>query len=519
MKSKPGITKTKSNIQNYLIGIDVGTSAIKISIIDLKGNLIYSNAKEYEINFLQNGFVQQNPDDWYESLIYLLRDSLSQLDFKKSKVLAIGISSQSNTLVSVNKNGDVLYPAILYLDKRALDICNSFKDTKEGERIYELGGSTLRSSYTGPQISWIKKNEPDIYRKTYKFLTANGFIVQKLTGEYSQDYTQTGMTGIFDREKGEWSGEMLGYFGINKNKMPRIYKPSEIVGKTSKNFKKDSGLPYGIPVIAGTLDVASTMLGSGCIDIGYCFIEMGSVINITVLTDKLVHDRNLQTYPSAIPGINIVAGSVDGAGSTIKWFLNQVYKGYGLDENISDEMIFGILEEEMQKTKIGSGNLVFLPFMAGMRTPRSDLNTRGALLGLKISTRKIDIFRSILEGCSYGLKYNLEFILAKGIDFKKAIVSGGASKNEFWVQTISDNLNISITRSYYDSGASIGSAMLAGIGVEAFNDFKQAKGVVSKYGLNFKPAKERTMKYDKYYSQYKIFIKELILELHNLECI
>lgn len=519
MKSKPGIIKTKSNIQNYLIGIDVGTSAIKISIIDLEGNLIYSNAKEYEISFLQNGFVQQNPDDWYESLIYLLRDSLSQLDFEKSKVLAIGISSQSNALVSVNKNGDVLYPAILYLDKRTIDICNSFKDTEEGKRIYELGGSTLKSSYTGPQISWIKKNEPDIYRKTFKFLTANGFIVQKLTEEYSQDYTQTGMTGIFDREIGDWSEELLSYFGINKSKIPKIYKPSEIVGKTSKKFKKDSGLPCSIPVIAGTLDVASTMLGSGCIDIGSCFIEMGSVINITVLTDKLVYDKNLQTYPSTVPATYIVAGSVDGAGSAIKWFLKQIYKGYGIDKDISDEMIFGILKEEVQKTKIGSGNLVFLPFMTGMRTPRSDLNTKGAFLGLKVSTRKIDMFRSILEGCSYGLRYNLEFILAKGIDLKKAIISGGASKDKFWVQMISDNLKIGITRSYYNSGASIGSAMLAGIGVEAFNDFKQAKGVVCKYDLNFKPAKERTTKYDKYYSQYKIFIKELILELHNLECI
>jgi len=519
MNSKYGIDRNKSNIHNYIVGIDVGTSAIKISIINQKGKIIYSNSKGYGINFLPNSFVQQKPSDWYESLVYLLKDSLSQLEFGKSNVLAIGISSQSNALVSVDKNGDVLHPAILYLDKRALDICNSFKDTKEGERVYELGGSTLRPSYTGPQISWIKKNKTDIYRKTYKFLTANGFIIQRLTGEYSKDYTQTGMTGIFDREKMEWSEELLGYFGIDKSKLPGIYKPSEIVGKTSKNFKKDSGLPQGIPVIAGTLDVASTMLGSGCIDTGCCFIEMGSVINIAVLTNKLVHDRNLQTYPSAIPNINIVAGSVDGAGGAIKWFLNQIYKGYGIDKDITDEKIFDILEEEIHKTKIGSGNLMFLPFMSGMRTPRSDLNTKGALLGLKVSTRKSDIFRSILEGCSYGLKYNLEFILAKGVDYSKAIASGGASKNKFWVQMMSDILNINIKRSYYDSGASIGSAMLAGIGVRAFNDFKQAKEMICRYDINFKPGKEKTKKYDKYYSQYKNFIKELIFELHNLECI
>jgi xylulokinase len=319
MNSKPGITKTKSN-QNYIIGVDVGTSAIKISIINQKGKIIYSNSKEYGINFLPDSYVEQKPDDWYESLIYFLKDSIYQLKLEKSKIAAIGISSQSNALVSVDKNGDVLYPAILYLDKRALDICNSFKDTKEGERIYKLGGSTLKSSYTGPQISWIKKNKPDIYYKTYKFLTANGFIIQRLTGEYSQDYTQTGMTGIFDREKREWSEELLSYFGINKNKLSRIYKPSEIVGKTSKDFEKDSGLPQGIPVIAGTLDVATTMLGSGCIDIGHCFIEMGSVINIAVLTDKLVHDKNLQTYPSAMPDINIVAGSVDGAEGLLNGF-------------------------------------------------------------------------------------------------------------------------------------------------------------------------------------------------------
>jgi len=519
MNPESGIAKNKNNIDNYIIGIDVGTSAIKISIINQKGKIIYYNSKEYGISFLPNSFVQQEPNDWYESLIYLLKDSLPQLELGRNKVLAIGISSQSNALVSVDKNGEVLHPAILYLDKRALDICNSFKDTKEGERAYELGGSTLKSSYTGPQISWIKNNKIDIYRNTYKFLTANGFIIQRLTGEYSQDYTQTGMTGIFDRGKREWSEELLSYFGINKNKMPRIYKPSEIVGKTSKNFKKDSGLPQGIPVIAGTLDVASTMLGSGCIDIGCCFIEMGSVINIAVLTNKLVNDRNLQTYPSAIPNINIVAGSVDGAGGSIKWFLNQIYKRYGINEDTADEKLLNILEEEMHKTKIGSGNLIFLPFMSGMRTPRSDLNTKGAFLGLKVSTRKIDMFRSILEGCSYGLKYNLEFMLAKDIDYSKAITSGGASKNKFWLQMMSDILNINISRSYYDSGASVGSAMLAGIGVRAFNDFKQAKEMVCRYDIDFEPGKGNTKKYDKYYSQYKNFIEGLVLELHNLECI
>lgn len=503
--------------KKYLIGIDIGTSAAKITVIDLNGNVIYSNTYTYAIDYLPNGFVQQDPDEWYTSIVYLMKDFLLNIKPNDSDILSIGISSQSNALAPVNGKGNLLHPAILYLDKRVIDICNSFTDTEEGKRIYEIGGSTLKPSYTGPQISWIRKNEPVIYKNTYKFLTANGYIIFRMTGTYSQDHTQTGMTGIFDRKQEDWSEELLEYFDIDRKKLSDIYKSYDIVGKTGVRFKEDSGLPIGIPVIAGTLDVASTMLGSGCIDSGSCFIEMGSVINITVLTDKLIHDKNLQTYPSAIPGINIVAGSVDGAGNTIKWFLDQIYRGYGQDKEIADKEIFDILEKQMPNTKIGAGNLMFLPFMAGMRTPRSDLNTKGAFLGLKISTRKIDMFRSILEGCSYGLKYNLEFILAKDIELKKAIASGGASKNKFWMQMISDVLDVAIKRSYYDSGASVGSAMLAGIGSGAFNSFKQAVKTVCKYDHDFTPVKERTGVYNKYYRQYKNFMKGLVLELDNLE--
>lgn len=517
MKSKLENINGKRNTQNYLIGIDIGTSATKMTVLDLKGDIVYSKAEEYKIDYLPKGKVQQNPWDWYNSLCLLLRDAYTSGSLEKKKVMAIGVSSQSNALIPVSTTGDLLYPAILYLDKRSIDICNSFKGTAEEKRIYKLTGSTLKPSYTGPQISWILKNEPDIYKNTYKFLTANGFIIYKLTGKFSQDYTQTGMTGIFNREKECWSDELLSYFDISEDKLSKIYKPYEIVGQTNKLLTKITGLPTGIPVIAGALDVASTMLGSGCIDIGSCLIEMGSVINIANLTNKLIRDKNLQTYPSAIPGIHIVAGSVDGAGNTINWFLNNIYRGSGTNEHITDRDIFNNLNKEIINTALGSGNIIFLPFMVGMRTPRSDLNTKGSFLGIKVSSRKIDIFRSILEGCAYGLKHNLEFIYKKKIDLIEVIASGGASRDKFWLQIMADVLNIHIKRSYYTSGASIGSAMLAGVGCGVFNGFEQAKELVCKYDLDFNPKINNSILYDKYYRQYKSFVKSLILELDRLE--
>ncbi len=507
----------KSNNNKYLIGIDIGTSSTKMTVIDIHGNIIYTNSKDYKFNYLSNGFIQQDPNKWYGAVVYLLKDFVSNRKTVSNHILSIGISSQSNALVSIDKNGHLLHPAILYLDKRAIDICNSFTGTEKEKRIYEIGGSTLKPSYTGPQIAWLRKNNPDIYKNTYKFLTANGYIVFKLTGKFSQDYTQTGMTGIFDRDKKNWSEELLRYFNIKKNKLPEIYIPNEIVGMTSSCFKEDSSLPGGIPVIAGTLDVATSMLGSGVIDPGSCFIEMGSVINITVLTDNVIHDKNLQTYPSAVPGLNIIAGSVDGAGNTINWFLEQIYKGYGQDNKMTDREIFKKLGKQLIDTEIGAGNLIFLPFMTGMRTPRSDLNTKGAFLGLKISTRKIDIFRSILEGCAYSLKYNLDYILTEGTKSKKAIASGGASRDRFWMQLISDVLNITIKKSYYENSASLGSAMLAGIGLGVFKDFNQAVKTVCKYDYSFVPVKLRNEVYNKYYKQYKNFMKSLISELNKLE--
>ena len=509
---------SKYNQNSYLVGIDIGTSTTKVTIIDLKGNIVFSDSQEYSIDYLDSGMVQQNPDDWFYAATNTIKIAFSDNNIETNKVLAIGISSQSNALVPVDKKGNVLHPAIHYLDKRSADICNSFNETDEEKRIYEIGGSTLKPSYTGPQISWVKKNLPDVYKNTDKFLTANGYIIFKFTDEYSQDHTQTGMTGIYERAKQNWSEELLKYFDIGKNKLPDEYKAHEIVGKTNNNFKRHTDLANNIPVIAGSLDVASTMLGSGCIEKGSCFIEMGSVLNITVLEDRILSDRNLQTYPSTVPDINIIAGSIDGAGNTIRWFIDNIYKGYGVSEkSLTDEKILYDLEKEMESTNIGSDNLIFLPFMAGMRTPRSDLKSKGAFLGLKVSHKKIDIYRSILEGCSYGLKHNLEYILAKNIKVQKAIISGGASKNKFWVQMISDVLDIDIIRSSYSSGASIGSAMLAGIGVGAFRSFREAVKKVCRYDNCFKPEKKKTRTYNGYYKQYKDFVKNLILQLDSLE--
>lgn len=503
--------------RQYLIGIDIGTSASKMTVIGLDGNIIYYNSCAYCINYLPNGFVEQNPDQWYISIVQLMKDFLLKIKLNDGDILSMGISSQSNALVAVDGKGNLLHPAILYLDKRATGICSSFTGTKEGERIYELTGSTLKPSYTGPQISWMKKNKPDIYKNTEKFLTANGYMIFKLTSNYSQDHTQTGMTGIYDREQENWSEELLEYFGIDRKKIPNIYRSTDIVGRTGTIFKKNSGFPTGVSVVAGTLDVASTMFGSGCIDPGSCFIEMGSVINIAVLVDRPICDKNLQIYPSAVSGTNIVAGSVDGAGNTIKWFLDEIYHGNGKEIKTADNEIFDILEKQMSTTKIGAGNLMFLPFMAGMRTPRSDLKTRGAFLGLKVSHKKIDMYRSILEGCSYGLKFNLEFMLAKSLELKKAITSGGGSKNKFWMQMISDILGIAIKRSQYDGGASIGSAMLAGIGSGAFKGFKHAVEVVCKYDYDFIPEEKKTGIYNKYYKKYKNFMDGLVFELDKLE--
>ncbi len=502
--------------QEHLIGIDIGTSSCKVVVIGGDGALKYSGSKEYKINYLQSGYVEQDPDDWYRSTVLLVREATSDLKKDIEKIAAIGVSSQSNALVAVDRSGNVLHPAILYLDKRTADICKNFKDTAEEERIYDVTGSPLKPSYTGPQIYWVRKNRDDIYKRTYKFLTANGYIIQKITGNFSHDLTQTGMTGIFDRQNKCWSEEILDYFEIDINKLPEIYSSYKVVGKTSKEFSEASGLPEGIAVVAGSLDVAATMLGSGCIRPGACFIEMGSVMNITVLTDKSINDRNLQTYPCAVPGINIVAGSVDGAGNSIKWFLEEIFRGYKEERKLSDSQIFNILDKEVIKTKIGAGSLLFLPYMAGMRTPRSDLNTAGVFFGLKLSTKKIDIFRSILEGCCYGLRHNLDFILKKNINLRSVIASGGGSRNKFWMQIMSNVLKIDIKRSVFNESSSIGAAMLAGIGCGIFKDFDKAVESVCKYNHKFLPEEEDANIYNKYYGEYINLADKVVVDLDRL---
>jgi xylulokinase len=462
------------NFVNKLLGIDIGTSACKVSVFDIQGNIIASSSKPYKVSYLHAGWAEQNADDWWISVCNSLKEIWNTGKVSPSEIVGVGVDGHSWAALAVSKQGEALRPAIIWFDRRAQTQAKWIEKTIGRDKIINLSGNPVDPAYITPKMLWIKENEPQIYEQSYKFLQSNAFIVYKLTGKFTQDKSQGYGFHFFDIANGCYNIDLCRDMGLDINKVADIYECSEVVGKITKEAAMMTGLIEGTPVVAGGLDAAASTLGAGVIEEGQTQEQGGQAGGMSIFLSKPVIEPRLILSYHVIPNSWLLQGGTVGGGGALKWFKEQL--GYEEMKIAQERGIspFEVINEEVLSTKPGSNGLVFLPYMSGERSPIWNPNARGVFFGLSYDKTRSHMARAVMEGCAFALRHNIEVAEDAGAIVSRLISVGGAANSDVWTQIKADVTGKEIIVSYSDDATALGAALLAGVGTGVYKDFQEA---------------------------------------------
>lgn len=487
-----------------LMGIDIGTSSCKVAVFGENGNVIASSTKDYNVYYPAEGWAEQNPDEWWISVCLAIKDVLSHKDINASDIAGIGVDGQSWSAIPVDRSGDILANTPIWMDTRSKDICDEVKSQFSGDEIFNLAGNDFLPSYSTPKMLWFKRNYPDIFSKTKYFLQSNSFIVYKLTGEFSQDLSQVYGIHFFNMNTLELDGDMAKSLGLNADLIPPLFSCDKTVGKVTKKASELTGLSEGTPVVAGGLDAACGTLGAGVINVGQTQEQGGQAGGMSICTGSALSHKKLILSPHVVPGKWLLQGGTVGGGGALKWFRQQFMSDFSFDD----------ITEEARKIKPGSDGVIFLPFMAGERSPLWDPEAKGVFYGLAFSKSRSHMIRAVLEGTSYALYHNLKVAGQTGAKIDTLRAMGGAANSELWTQIKSDVTGRTIEVPASDTATTLGAAILAGIGTGVYQTYEEAVAKTIKVSKVYKPNTENHELYEHYMEIYLELIKSLSPVFH-----
>ncbi|MBQ9531480.1 MAG: xylulokinase [Eubacterium sp.] len=447
---------------NYYIGIDLGTSAVKLILVDENSAIIKTVSKEYPLSFPKPNYSEQNPLDWWKAVRNGIEEITLEID--KKSVKGIGVGGQMHGLVMLDENNSVLRPSILWSDTRTGKETDYLNKAIGKDKLQKLTGNIAFAGFTVPKILWVKENEPEIFEKCKKICLPKDYINLMLTGNFATDVSDASGTLYFDVENREWSKEMLDILGIDESYLPEVYESYDIIGKT-----KLFGL--NCKVVAGAGDNAAAAIGTNTVNEGQCNISLGTSGTVFIPTDKYVKTENpaLHSFCHANGKYHLM-GCILSAASCNKWLNETVFES---DYNV------GVGDEN---------NLFFLPYLSGERCPHNDDDAKGAFIGITHSTTRQDMQRAVFEGVSFAIK---DCIALCPNEIKKATVCGGGTKSREWMQILADVLQIELDI-IENEGPALGGALLA---------FGKTISPIIKYTV--KPNKDFADIYDKKYKKYK----------------
>ena len=461
-------------MEKLLLGIDIGTSACKVAILDLQGNVISQATKEYRVYYPASGFVEQNPNEWWESVCAAIKESIMSSKIDAGQIAGIGIDGQSWSVIPINKKGDVLNNTPIWMDTRAADICKETVNRLGADRIFGLSGNSFEPTYSTPKILWFKKNMPDVYNSTYKFLQSNSFIAFKLTGQISQDLSQGYGIHSFNMNEGKWEDSFCEELGFDREKLPEIYQCHHVIGEVTGEAAAQTGLVKGVPVVAGGLDASCGTLGAGVIKVGQTQEQGGQAGGMSIcLNSSIGHPKLILSF-HVVPKLWLLQGGTVGGGGAIKWFKQELGAVEEMEARARGSNPFKVMDEEAEKIPVGSEGLIFLPYMAGERSPLWDKNAKGVFFGLGYNKTRAHMIRAVMEGCAFALQHNMKTAEEIGVGVEELVAMGGAANSRLWTQIKADITGKTIRVPTSDTATTLGAAILAGVGTGLYKSFEQA---------------------------------------------
>ena len=498
----------------YIITIDVGTSSTKTALWDEGGQLLAEASSDYALHRPSPLWAEIDADIWWRAVCETTRAVLALSRVHPSDIAGIGVDGLGWTLIAVDQNGDPLAPAMIWLDRRAQSETDWLNGLPESARFVELDANPIDPAYITPKLLWLKHNQPTIFEVSHRFLTASAFITARLTGEFTCDYTQAYGYHFFDIAHECWDADVAGQIGIPLDKMPRLCPCSEIIGTVIPKAAEQLGLQAGIPVIAGCLDAAVGALGAGVTRLGQTNEQGGQAGGFAVSVDHVIVEPRLIFSHHVLPDQYLLQAGTVGGGS-LGWFRNILGEGTSIS--------FESLSQQAAQAHAGSNGLIFLPYMAGERTPLWNSDARGVFFGLSYKTSRADMIRALMEGCAFAVRDNLAIAEAKGAVVNEYLSSGGATHSAVWCQIKADiygkPLIVARRADGGEGGHNLGLYALTAKSVGQIDDVSACvEGVLSNRQV-FQPSPQHHALYEDLFELYRNLSRQLLATFGQLAAI
>lgn len=493
----------------YLLGIDIGTSACKIAIFDKAGSVLASTNGDYEVHYPHPGWSQQRPDDWWTAVCKAIKDALEKSGIRKEEIAGVGIDGQGWAAVMVDKDGNVLAESPLWTDTRSADICNKIKERLPEEEIVRVCGNPLQPMYTTGKVLWFEKEMPEVYRHTYQVLQSNCFIAYRLTGNLVQDKCQAYAWHCFDMRNGTWDEERARELGIPAGFLPELVDCHQVMGTVTAQAAAQCGLCEGTPVVAGGLDAACGALGVGVLENGDTQEQGGQAGGMSICTKEYKSDARLILSFHVVPDCWLLQGGSTGGGGVMRW-LEQQFGDYEREmKKVTGKSSLTVFNELAEAVPPGCEGMVMLPYMSGERSPIWNPNAKGVFYGVDFSKTKGHFIRAGMEGVAYSLRHNLEVAAQAGAEVKVLRSMGGSANSLLWTQIKSDVTGKPILVPNSDTATTLGAAILAGVGIGMYGSFREAVDTTIAVKREHQPNPANKEIYDRTYEMYLRLYEEL----------
>ena len=485
----------------YVLGIDIGTSACKTALFDIHGNAVAEASAPYPLYHPQPGFAEQHPEDFYAAVCLAVRACLDKSGVNPADIAGIGVDGQSWSAIAVDKDGNVLAPDPIWMDTRAASLCASLPESVR-EAAFALDGNPLTANYVTGKILWYKENCPGLLEKTDKILQSEGYINYRLTGRMTQNTSEGYGWHCFDIAKLQWDEKTAELLGIPARILPDLYAGHEIIGRVTKKAAEETGLCAGTPVVAGGVDAACAPLGVGVIHPGQTQDQGGQSGGMSICTDRPVSDPRLILCPHCVPGRWLLQGGTVGGGGVVRWLEQQFGQWEQGRVGETGKSVPAQFDEEAAKAPAGSDGLIFLPYMAGERTPIWDPDAKGVYYGIDFAKTKAHFLRAAMEGVCYSLLHNVRVAEEAGARVSVLYATGGSANSRFWTQMKADMLGVPMPVCASDNATNLGAAILAGVGTGLWSGFDDAVQSTVREKRRHEPVPGMKEVYAKNYEKY-----------------
>ena len=485
------------------IGIDLGTSSVKILLMEGDGTVKKIVSREYPLSFPKPGWSEQNPSDWYTQTMDGLKELLQEAD--KSQVAGISFGGQMHGLVILDKEDNVIRPAILWNDGRTTEECDYLNYTIGTDRLSEYTANIAFAGFTAPKLLWLSKHEPDNFAKIDKIMLPKDYLAYRLTGVHATDVSDASGMLLLDVKNRKWSQEMCDLCHISIEQLPELFESYEAIGTLKADVAAELGVSTQVKVAAGAGDNAAAAVATGTVGEGKCNISLGTSGTIFISSDKFrVDDNNALHAFCGANGKYHLMGCMLSAASCNKWWMDEIIgsKDYA--------------KEQEQITKLGENHVFYLPYLMGERSPYNNPDARAAFIGMTMDTTRTDMTQAVLEGVAFALRDSFEIAKALGIPLERTKICGGGAKSPLWRTIVANVLGIPVDILETEEGPSLGGAMLAAVACGEYASVEEAASKIVHVIDTVEPTVELTEKYEQCYTKFtKIYpaLKEIFPDI------